>query len=1694
VYGNGKACYWRIRVDNKNCPIDIWNGKHTTHTSDNDHTPHALIGTCSKLSAGAHTMTIYLWRSGGADCHTGWSASSDRDAFFMEAEEINPKGQFTSKMFNVGDDGRDTGEVNHVNLQFDKRMDNSHLRITWATNLRTRAHNNRGGVECYWELQIDGKSCPSPTKIGASMHSQNNDNDHIPVAIVGWCAKVKRGAHILTAYVTRNGGNADCYTGWANQDYMEVWEPTPQEMKLITYSQKLGTDNGADSSASVNSMSFKKLSAKSTIRIVYYDNLRVIGHGKWCRWEVRVDGKSCRVPIAGSLHTYNNDNDHYPHMFLGECPGKPAGTRQVAIAVTRSSGADCYTGWTPGPRVQHALIEVQEVCGKLPGCETMQSCQVGKEKCKKCRPNYNLSSDKRTCSMPVGEQSKMSAFRLTKKNSGQGGDHYSVIPGRTMSFSKGSSATAMKLTYVDNLRVYGNGKACYWRIRVDGKNCPIDIWNGKHTSHASDNDHTPHALIGSCGGLSAGSHVMSIYLWRSGGADCYTGWSASGARDAFFMEAEEINPKGQFTHKMFTVGDDGRDGGTLNGVVMNFDKRSDKTHLRITWATNLRVRAHNNKGGAECHWELRVDGQSCPAPSKIGASMHSQNNDNDHIPIAITGWCQNIKKGPHSLSVYISRNGGNTDCYTGWNNQDYMEVWEPTKAEQSKITYMQRVNTDKSSDYSNNLLSMSFVKKTQKSVMRILYYDNLRVIGSGKWCRWEVKVDGRSCKVPLAGSVHTKSGDNDHYPATILGECFGLKQGGRKLRVAVTRSSGADCHTGWTPGPKVMHALIEVQEACPKILGCAVPGSCETENSEQCKVCIPGYKLKNGKADKCIMPLGQASKVSAWRLTRKNTGQGGDAYTVIPGRTMKFKKKKSSNYMKLTYADNLRTHGNGKACYWRIRVDNKNCPIDIWNGKHTSATSDNDHTPHAIIGTCSKLSAGSHTMTIQLWRSGGADCYTGWSASGDRDAYYMEAEEINPQGQITSKMFNVGDDGRDTGTVNGVNLNFNKRSDDSQLRITWATNLRIRAHNNKGGVYCNWELRIDGKSCSTPSKIGASMHSQHNDNDHIPVAIMGWCKSIKRGPHLLTVYVSRNGGNSDCYTGWANQDYMEVWEPTPKEQSLISYQQKVGTDNGSDQKDSVLNFNFAKTSQKSVMRILYYDNLRVIGNGRWCRWEVKVDGKSCPVPLAGSLHTGNSDNDHYPHVILGECPGAGKGKHRIDIALTRSSGADCHTGWTPSPYVMHSLIEVQEVCGMLYGCESMEDCKGNVDNARCKVCGVGYVLNKKDGTCIRPVGQPSKLSAYRLTQRNSGQGGDAYSVIPGRQMSFNKISSKTAMKLTYVDNLRTHGNGKACYWRIRVDNRNCPIDIWNGKHTSHNSDNDHTPHALIGTCAKISAGTHTMTIQLWRSGGADCYTGWSASGARDAFFMEAEEINPAGQFTHKMFTVGDDGRDGGRLSGVHLKFDKRTDPGHLRITWATNLRTRAHNNRGGVVCYWELQIDGKSCTKPSKIGASMHSQNNDNDHVPIAITGWCQGIKKGPHTLSVYVSRNGGNADCYTGWANQDYMEVWEPTKEEQNKISYMQRVNTDNGSDQAASVLSSVFTKLSANSNVRILYYDNLRVIGGGKWCRWEVKVDGKSCPVSLAASVHTSSGDNDHYPATILGECPGATFEQLETMKKER
>ena len=375
--------------------------------------------------------------------------------------------------------------------------------------------------------------------------------------------------------------------------------------------------------------------------------------------------------------------------------------------------------------------------------------------------------------------------------------------------------------------------------------------------------------------------------------------------------------------------------------------------------------------------------------------------------------------------------------------------------------------------------------------------------------------------------------------------------------------------------------------------------------------------------------------------------------------------------MKLTYVDNLRALGDNTWCRWDFKINGKDRAIPIYNTKYTSSTSDNDHTPHAISGTCSDIPAGNHTMTIALTRKGdGTDCYTGWAPESARDAFFMEAEELNPAGQITTAMRKLAGDPLDSGVLSGRSLEFDKRTDASELRITWATNLRVTARDNKAGAHCTWEIQIDGKSCVTPSKIGVAMHCRLGDYEHIPVEVVGWCRDIKRGSHTITAIVSRPSSyypNSDCHTGWGSNDYMEVWEPTPQEQSMITYMQKVVTSSAAEVSNSLHSHSFTKQLSSSSVRILYFDNFRVIGNQQWCRWEVKVDGKSCTTPLAASVHTKSGDDDHYPGIILGECLGVASGKHRVDVALTNSgSGADCFTGWSLDS-IMHVLLEVQEV-------------------------------------------------------------------------------------------------------------------------------------------------------------------------------------------------------------------------------------------------------------------------------------------------------------------------------------------------------------------------------------------------------------------------------------------
>lgn len=92
-------------------------------------------------------------------------------------------------------------------------------------------------------------------------------------------------------------------------------------------------------------------------------------------------------------------------------------------------------------------------------------------------------------------------------------------------------------------------------------------------------------------------------------------------------------------------------------------------------------------------------------------------------------------------------------------------------------------------------------------------------------------------------------------------------------------------------------------------------------------------------------------------------------------------------------------------------------------------------------------------------------------------------------------------------------------------------------------------------------------------------------------------------------------------------------------------------FEFTKKEPSSRMLLTYNDNLRALGANKACRWEIRVDDKSCPSgKIVGDLYVVN-DNPHRQHNLVGFCDQLAKGKHTMKVWVSQlHAGSDCYTG------------------------------------------------------------------------------------------------------------------------------------------------------------------------------------------------------------------------------------------------------------------------------------------------------------------------------------------------------------------------------------------------------------------------------------------------------------
>lgn len=110
---------------------------------------------------------------------------------------------------------------------------------------------------------------------------------------------------------------------------------------------------------------------------------------------------------------------------------------------------------------------------------------------------------------------------------------------------------------------------------------------------------------------------------------------------------------------------------------------------------------------------------------------------------------------------------------------------------------------------------------------------------------------------------------------------------------------------------------------------------------------------------------------------------------------------------------------------------------------------------------------------------------------------------------------------------------------------------------------------------------------------------------------------------------------------------------------------------FIKLSDNTVIRFGYTDNLRVRGGGDACRWEILINGLSCPSgELVYDYHASGNDDAYRNRHVVGYCNNIPSGEHTVIVEVgpvQEGRQGDCRTGWRNSRWVLEAAeLEAEE--------------------------------------------------------------------------------------------------------------------------------------------------------------------------------------------------------------------------------------------------------------------------------------------------------------------------------------------------------------------------------------------------------------------------------------------
>lgn len=122
-----------------------------------------------------------------------------------------------------------------------------------------------------------------------------------------------------------------------------------------------------------------------------------------------------------------------------------------------------------------------------------------------------------------------------------------------------------------------------------------------------------------------------------------------------------------------------------------------------------------------------------------------------------------------------------------------------------------------------------------------------------------------------------------------------------------------------------------------------------------------------------------------------------------------------------------------------------------------------------------------------------------------------------------------GKDGRDSGYLDGRNLVFTKKMDDTSIRILWSDNRRALGYS-----YGYWEIYINREQCTDPGNMRFWIHQKVGNGYsdlHQMSTFIGYCSATTSGPLIAGTYnieiqIHGKGDDGDYYVGWNNSQFV----------------------------------------------------------------------------------------------------------------------------------------------------------------------------------------------------------------------------------------------------------------------------------------------------------------------------------------------------------------------------------------------------------------------------------------------------------------------------------------------------------------------------------------------------------------------------------------